>query len=79
MSRRARVLSLLGVVPLVGLLALVVGVGTVALYAESRKNWTAYFLMERAMVVGAEVVVPLVAVALVGSLVLVFVAPRFDR
>lgn len=79
MSRRSRYLSLFGVAPVVALLALVFGVGAVAMYAESRKQWTTYLLMEQAMAVGARVVVPLLALALVGSFVLVTLAPRFER
>jgi hypothetical protein len=79
MSKRSRYLSLFGIAPVAGLLALVLGVGVVAMYAESQKQWTAYLLMERAMAVGARVVVPLIALALVGSFVLVTLAPRFER
>jgi len=79
MSRRSRYLSLFGIAPVAGLLALVFGVGVVAMYAESQKQWTAYHLMERAVAVGARVVVPLIALAIVGSFVLVTIAPRFER
>lgn len=79
MSRRSRYLSLFGMVPVAGLLALVFGVGVVTMYAESQKKWTAYLLMEQAMATGARVVVPLIALAIVGSFVLVVIAPRFDR
>jgi flagellar biosynthesis protein FliQ len=79
MSKRSRYLSLFGIAPVAGLLALVLGVGVVAMYAESQKQWTAYHLMEQAMAFGARVVVPLIALALVGSFVLVTIAPRFER
>lgn len=79
MSKRSRLLSLVGVTPMAGLLALVLGVGVVAMYAESRKRWEAYFLLEHAMAVGARAIVPLLALAFVGALLLVTVAPRFER
>lgn len=79
MSRRSRFLSLFGIAPAAGLVAFVLGVGVVAMYAESQKRWTAYLLMEQTMAVGARLVLPLLALALLGGIVLVSVAPRFER
>lgn len=79
MSDRWSRLSLAGVVPAAALLALVAYVGAVAMYAESRKDWESYLVMERAMSTGADAVVPLLALALVGGFALVAIAPRFER
>ncbi|PSQ02150.1 hypothetical protein BRC95_11155 [Halobacteriales archaeon QS_5_68_33] len=75
-ERRA---SLAGVVPAAGLVLAVFGVGAVAMYAESRRDWGSYFLMERAMSVGADLVVPLLVLALLGCFALVALAPRFEE
>ena len=79
MSRRSRLLSLVGMAPLAGLVALVLGVGGVAMFAESQKDWGSYLLMEQAMAVGVRVLVPLLALAVLGAFVLVTIAPRFEQ
>jgi len=79
MSERRRDLSVYGMAPAAGLLALVAAVGAVAMYAESQRDWGSYLLMERAMAVGADAVLPLLVLALLAGFAVVVVAPRFER
>lgn len=79
MSDRPRRASLVGILPVAGLLALVAGVGGVAMYAESQRDWGSYFLMEQAMALGADAAVPLLVLALAGCFLLVAIAPRFEQ
>lgn len=79
MSERPSRLSLVGVVPAVLLLVVVTAVGVVAMYAEAQRDWGSYFVMEKAMSVGADAVVPLLVLALFGGFLLVAVAPRFEE
>ena len=77
MSKRRA--SVARVAPAAGLVLAVFGVGAVAMYAESRRDWGSYFLMERAMSVGADLVIPLLVLALLGGFALVALAPRFEE
>lgn len=79
MSEPPSRLSVVSVVPAILLIAVVTAVGVVALYAESRRNWGSYFVMEKAMSVGADAVVPLLVLALLGGFALVAIAPRFEE
>lgn len=79
MSERRGSLSAVGVAPAAGLIALVVAVGAVAMYAESQRDWGSYLLMERAMSLGADAVLPLLVLAVLGGFAVVVVAPRFER
>lgn len=79
MSERRRRLSAFGAAPAAALLAIVVSVGVVAMYAESQRDWGSYLLMERAMTLGADVALPLLVLALLGGFAVVVVAPRFER
>jgi len=54
------------------LLAVVVGIGVVSLYAEWRGVWSSYFLMERAIETGAPVVAVLGVLALLSGFVVVY-------
>lgn len=52
----------------------VVGVGGVALLAESQRTWQWYFRMEQVIAVGTPVVVALLGVVTLGGVVVVFLA-----
>lgn len=54
------------------LLAAVVGIGVVSLFAEWRGVWTSYFLMERTIDAGAPVVAALGVLALLSGFVVVY-------
>ncbi|QLD85935.1 hypothetical protein HWV23_09425 [Natronomonas halophila] len=54
------------------LLAVVVGIGVVSLFAEWRGVWTSYFLMERTIDAGAPVVAALGVLALLAGFVVVY-------
>jgi hypothetical protein len=54
------------------LLAVVVGIGVVSLFAEWRGVWTSYFLMERTIDAGAPVVAVLGVLALFSGFVVVY-------
>ena len=54
------------------LLAVVVGIGVVSLYAEWRGVWRSYFLMERAIKTGTPVVAVLGVLALLSGFYVVY-------
>jgi hypothetical protein len=54
------------------LLAVVVAIGAVSLFAEWRGVWTSYFLMERTIDAGAPVVAALGVLALLSGFVVVY-------
>lgn len=54
------------------LLAVVVGIGIVSLFAEWRGVWTSYFLMERTIDAGAPVVAALGVLALLSGFAVVY-------
>jgi hypothetical protein len=54
------------------LLAVVVGIGLVSLFAEWRGVWSSYFLMERTIDAGAPVVAVLGVLALLSGFVVVY-------
>jgi hypothetical protein len=56
------------------LLAVVVGIGVVSLFAEWRGVWSSYFLMERAIDAGAPVVAALGVLALLSGFLVVYEA-----
>lgn len=56
------------------LLAVVVGIGIVSLFAEWRGVWSSYFLMERTIDAGAPVVAALGVLALLSGFVVVYEA-----
>jgi hypothetical protein len=56
------------------LLAAVVGIGVVSLFAEWRGVWTSYFLMERTIDAGAPVVAVLGVLALLSGFLVVYSA-----
>jgi hypothetical protein len=58
-----------------GVLCLVVlGVGAVALLAESQRTWEWYFRMEQVIAAGTPVVVALLGVVTLGAVVVVYLA-----
>jgi len=79
MSDRSRGLTLFGIVPAATLVVVFAAVGAVAMYAESQRDWGSYFLMEQAMTTGADVAMPLLALAILGGFGLVTIAPRFEE
>jgi hypothetical protein len=70
MSNRLGTVALVSVVG--SLLAVVVGIGVVSLFAEWRGVWTSYFLMERTIDAGAPVVATLGVLALLSGFVVVY-------
>lgn len=56
------------------LLAVVVGIGIVSLFAEWRGVWSSYFLMERTIDAGAPVVAAIGVLALLAGFVVVYEA-----
>ncbi|WP_096391351.1 hypothetical protein [Halopenitus persicus] len=56
------------------LIAVVVGIGVVSLFAEWRGIWRSYFLMERTIDVGAPVAAALGVLALLSGFVVVSMA-----
>lgn len=56
------------------LLAVVVGIGAVSLFAEWRGVWSSYFLMERTIETGAPVVAALGVLAFLSGFVVVYEA-----
>ena len=71
---RARLLRWFAAVSFAGLLASVLAVAAVAVFAESVKRWGSYFVMEQAMAVGTPVAVAFFGLSVVAGFGLVYAA-----
>lgn len=69
------VFRMLTVACFVGLCLVVIGVGSVAVVAESMNTWVWYFRMERAITAGTPVVLGLLGLTLVSAIGFIVVSP----